>query len=81
MPSAKAGNEIPEIANVMPRRSGHRLRHTAEQTPIVMPTRTDQIMLQTVSQSVGEKRSAISVDTGRRVLSETPRLPWSISVK
>src|SRR5262249_36100285 len=61
----------------MPRRSGQRLRHTAETTPIDMPITTDQAMLQTVSQNVGAKRSAISVATGRLVRSDRPKSPRS----
>ena len=37
MPSANAGNEMPETARVMPTRSGQRLRQTAETMPIIMP--------------------------------------------
>src|SRR5690606_4323957 len=81
MPSANAGNEIPDTASVMPRRSGHRLRNTAEKMPMVMPNSTDQAMLTSVNSSVGMKRSAISVDTGRRVRIDVPRSPWTILVK
>ena len=58
-PSANAGNEMPDTASVMPTRSGQRLRHTADTTPIAMPMSTDHSMLHTVSQNVGMKRSAI----------------------
>ena len=39
MPSANAGNEMPDTASVMPTRSGQRLRHTADTMPIAMPIR------------------------------------------
>ena len=38
-----------------------------------MPMVTDHAMLQTVSQNVGMKRSAISVATGRLVRSDVPK--------
>ena len=64
---------MPDTASVMPSRSGHRLRHTADTMPIAMPISTDHTMLQTVSQNVGMKRSAISVATGRLVRSDVPK--------
>ena len=70
MPSANAGNEMPDTASVMPTRSGQRLRHTADTMPIAMPKTTDHSMLHTVSQNVGMKRSPISVATGRFVRSD-----------
>ena len=41
MPSANAGNEMPDTASVMPSRSGQRLRQTADSVPITMPIVTD----------------------------------------
>ena len=73
MPSANAGNEMPETASVIPSRSGQRLRHTADTMPIAMPISTDHSMLQIVSQSVGMKRSPISLDTGRLVRIDEPK--------
>ena len=64
---------MPDTASVMPTRSGQRLRQTADSTPIAMPIVTDHAMLQTVSQNVGMKRSAISVATGRLVRSDVPK--------
>ena len=48
---------------------------------MTMPNATDQTMLAMVSHSVGMKRSAISVDTGRLVRSEVPRSPCSMWLK
>src|SRR5690349_11076687 len=73
MPSANAGNDMPDTASVMPTRSGQRLRYTADTMPIAMPNSTDHAMLHSVSQNVGMKRSLISVDTGRLVRSERPK--------
>ena len=64
MPSANAGNEMPDTASVMPRRSGQRLRHTADTMPMIMPITTDHDIAAIVSQSVGMKRSPISVRDG-----------------
>lgn len=72
---------MPDTASVMPRRSGQRLRQTAETMPMIMPKATDQTMLAIVSHSVGMKRSAISVETGRLVRSEVPRSPCSMWLK
>ncbi len=67
MPSANAGKEMPDTASVMPRRSGQRLRHTADTTPMSMPITTDHDMAASVSQKVGMKRSRTSVEAGRLV--------------
>ncbi len=75
------GNEMPDTASVMPMRSGHWLRYTAETMPMPMPKITAHTMLVTVSITVGKKRSAISVDTGRRVRIEVPKSPCSMWVK
>ncbi|MNR13483.1 hypothetical protein D3C85_1298910 [compost metagenome] len=72
---------MPDTASVMPRRSGQRLRHTADTIPMIMPKETDQTMLASVSHRVGMKRSAISVETGRLVRSEVPRSPCSMWLK
>ncbi|MDT4850459.1 hypothetical protein FQZ97_846110 [compost metagenome] len=66
---------MPETASVMPSRSGHRLRHTAEPMPITMPNTTAHAIDATVSSSVGMKRSPISSLTGRLVRSELPNSP------
>jgi len=81
MPSANAGKEMPDTASVMPRRSGQRLRQTADTIPMIMPKVTDHAMLAIVSHRVGMKRSEISVETGRLVRSEVPRSPCSIWLK
>ena len=75
MPSAKAGNEMPETASVMQTRSGQRLRQTAAMMPAARPKTTDQSMLVSVSHIVGPKRSPISTATGRLVESDVPRSP------
>src|SRR6266545_4762756 len=80
MPSANAGNEMPETASVMPTRSGQRLRHTADSIPIARPNTTDHTMLVMVSQNVGMKRSPISVATSRFVRSERPKSPRTAPV-
>src|SRR5438045_2777809 len=51
MPSANAGNEMPDTASVMPMRSGDRFLNTAETMPIAIPMTTDHTMLHTVSPS------------------------------
>ena len=76
MPSANAGNDMPDTASVMPTRSGQRLRQTADRMPMTRPKATDHAMLATVSQNVGMKRSPISVATGRLVRSERPKSQW-----
>ena len=81
MPSAKAGNEMPDTASVMPRRSGHLLRHTAEVMPITMPKITAHTMLAIVRFSVGQKRSPISSLTGRLLRSDEPNSPRTALVK
>ncbi len=48
---------------------------------MVMPSITAQAMLVSVSSSVGMKRSAISVDTGRRVRMLVPKSPCSMLLK
>jgi hypothetical protein len=53
---------MPDTASVMPRRSGHLLRHTAEEMPMIRPKITAQIMATTVSHSVGQKRAPIFGD-------------------
>jgi hypothetical protein len=81
MPNANAGNEMPDTASVMPSRSGHLLRYTAETMPMPMPKITAHTMLVMVSITVGKKRSAISVDTGRRLRIEVPKSPCSMWAK
>ena len=82
MPSANAGNEMPETASVMPMRSGQRLRYTADTMPMPMPNITAHTMLVTVSKKRRhEQRSAISVDTGRLVRSDRPKSPCSMLPK
>ena len=68
---------MPETASVMPRRSGHLLRKTAEMTPITRPKTTDQTIDVSVSQRVGPKRSPISWITGRCERIEMPKSPWT----
>ncbi len=68
---------MPDTASVMPRRSGQRLRQTADTMPTPMPKTTDQAIAHTVSQNVGAKRSAISVATGRLVRIDLPKSPVS----
>lgn len=80
MPSANAGNEMPETANVMPSRSGQRLRQTAEATPRPMPMITDQIMLTSVSHRVGMKRLPISSETGCLLRIDSPKSPRAACV-
>ena len=77
MPSANAGNEMPDTASDMPTRSGQRLRHTADATPSTRPSVTDQPMAAMVSQKVGANRSAISVPTGRLLRIDRPKSPCS----
>lgn len=43
--------------------------------PMISPKKTDQTMLQTVSQKVAAKRSPISTLTGRLVRREVPKSP------
>src|SRR6218665_1024943 len=81
MPNANAGKEMPDTASVMPMRSGHWLRYTAETMPMPMPKITAHTMLVMVSITVGKKRSPISVDTGRRVRIEVPKSPCSMWLK
>ena len=80
MPRAKAGNEMPLTASAIPRRSGQRLRHTAAAIPAAIPNSTAQLMLASVSHSVGIKRLAISLETGRREAMEMPKSPRSTLV-
>ena len=77
MPSAKEGNEMPETASVIPRRSGARFRQTAEAMPMPIPNTTDHAMLAMVSSRVGMKRSPISTDTGRLERIDVPKSPRS----
>ena len=44
--------------------------------PMTRPKKTDQTMLQTVSQKVAAKRSPISSRTGRLVRIEVPKSPF-----
>ena len=46
-----------------------------------MPKSTDHAMLESVSSSVGMKRSPISVATGRRLRMEVPRSPCTMREK
>ncbi len=48
--------------------------HTAESTPMSRPKMVAQIMAKTVSQTVGIRRSPISVMTGRRVLMDNAEI-------
>ena len=72
---------MPDTASVIPRRSGHLLRYTAEMMPIPMPNTTDQAMLEMVSSRVGMKRSPISTATGRRVRIDVPKSPCTMREK
>ena len=62
MPSANAGNEMPDTASVMPSRSGQRLRQTAETMPIAMPNSTDHAI---AADGEPERRHEALGDLGR----------------